>query len=54
MPVNPTQKEQRKQRDKEIRELYPTLTMEAIGKKYKICRERVRQIVKAEKNNQPK
>jgi len=52
MPENLTQKERRKKRDKEIRKLYPSLTMEEIGKRYKISRERVRQIVKVEvKNN---
>jgi len=46
MPVNPTQKLNREKRDKEIKQLYPLFTMEKIGKRYKICRERVRQIIK--------
>jgi len=45
MPENPKQKEYRKKRDKEILELYPLLTLDEIGKKYKITRERVRQII---------
>ena len=49
MPENPTQKEQRKQRDEKIRKLYPVFTMEEIGKRNKISRERVRQIIKGRK-----
>ena len=45
MPENPKQKEYRWGRDKEIVKLYPYLTMEEIGKKYDISRERVRQIL---------
>ena len=43
---NPIQKKQREKRDKEIRKLYPALTLDEIGKKYKLSRERIRQIIK--------
>lgn len=42
---NPKQKEDRLKRDKEISELYPTLTLTEIGKKYDLSHERVRQIL---------
>jgi len=45
MPENPIQKQERAKRDKEILELYPLLTLDEIGKKYDITRERVRQII---------
>ena len=52
---NPKQKLQRQKRDKEILKLYPDLTMEEIGKRYKISRRRISQIikrlVKVEQNN---
>jgi len=45
MPENPIQKQERAKRDKEILELYPLLTMQEIGDKYGLVRERVRQIL---------
>ena len=36
MPPNPIQQQIREKRDKEILKLYPNLTMEEIGKRYKI------------------
>ena len=43
---NPKQKLQREKRDKEILKLYPNLTMEEIGKRYKLTRKRISQIIK--------
>lgn len=48
---NPKQKKDREKRDREIRRLYPDLTLEEISKKYKLTRERIRQILKAELKN---
>lgn len=43
---NPKQKKQRQKRDREIRKLWPDLTLEEIGERYKICKQRVSQIIK--------
>ena len=50
---NPKQKRERQERDRDIRKLYPDLTLEEIGKRYKLSRERVNQIVKKVGNNKP-
>lgn len=42
---NPKQKQLREKRDKEIKKIYPDLTMEEIGRRYKITRRRVSQII---------
>ena len=42
---NPKQKQQREKRDKEILRLYPDLTLEEIARRYKLSRERIRQIL---------
>jgi len=46
MPENPIQKQERAKRDKEIVKLYPYLTLQEIGDKHGIVRERVRQILR--------
>ncbi len=43
---NPKQKKEREKRDRAICKLYPDLTLEEIGKRYKITKERVNQIIK--------
>ena len=50
MPENSIQKLKRKKRDKKIRKLYPALTLEEIAKRNKLTAERIRQILKVEKN----
>lgn len=47
---NPKQRKQREKRDKEILKLYPDLTLEKISKRYKLTRERVRQILKGRRS----
>lgn len=42
---NPKQKKQREKRDKEILKLYPDLTLEEIAKRYKLTRQRIKQIL---------
>ena len=51
MPENSIQKQKRAIRDKEIRKLYPALTLEEIANKYGLRRQRIFQIIKAEKIN---
>jgi len=47
---NPIQKKRRAERDKEIMNLYPNLTMEEIGKRYGLTRRRISQIIKKQRS----
>jgi Mor family transcriptional regulator len=49
MAENPIQNKERKKRNKAIFRLWPQLTMEEIAKRYKITRQRVKQIIDAQK-----
>jgi hypothetical protein len=40
------QQKEREKRDKEIKKLYPILTMEEIATKFKLTRKRISQIIK--------
>ncbi len=42
---NPKQKEERAKRDAEIAKLYPNLTLMEIGKKYRLSKSRLSQII---------
>lgn len=42
---NPKQRKQRQKRNKEIKRLYPDLTLEELAEKYKLSKERIRQIL---------
>jgi len=44
---NPYQQKQREKRDKQIRKLYPKMTMAQIGQKFGITKQRAQQILKA-------
>ena len=44
---NPYQQKQREKRDRQIRKLYPKATMEQIGQKFGITKQRAQQILKA-------
>jgi len=46
MPENKYQKKQRAIRDKKIVKLYPKMTLQKIGDKNGLSRERIRQIIK--------
>ena len=54
MTENPLQRENRKKRDEEIVKLWPSLTLQEIGKKYGISHERVRQIINKKKGRKTK
>lgn len=43
---NPLQKSNREKRNKEIKELYPQLTLMEIGKRYNLKPQRIHQIIK--------
>ena len=44
---NPYQQKQREKRDRQIRKLYPKMTMEQIAQKVGLKKQRIQQILKA-------